>query len=222
MLLSGSPASLARRGRLSPGVLPRVFSILSMRVSIAFRTNLLRFMTSLTVALLVPRSSSTLSIKSPKDRVFSPASDSESSCCSSKKRSVRSTRPTTSTPTSCSSLAAAGCSRIISYSAFVMLRSLGSWPPLSGKLVSRTCCSFDLTKATSNASFSVEETADTTSQRTPISMFIMVIAAIMTKKKKTVARKIFSFFSVSMITMRSSRKTPCIAKVYIDWPTLWK
>mmetsp|Transcript_92028 Transcript_92028/g.269248 ORF Transcript_92028/g.269248 Transcript_92028/m.269248 type:complete len:279 (+) Transcript_92028:922-1758(+) len=89
-------------------------------------------------------------------------------------------------------------------------------------MVMRTCCSLDFTKATSSASFSVEETAETTSQSTPISMFIMVIAASMTKKKNTKARNMYSSVRVSMTTSRSSKKTPCIAKVYIDCPTLWK
>mmetsp|Transcript_74999 Transcript_74999/g.199166 ORF Transcript_74999/g.199166 Transcript_74999/m.199166 type:complete len:255 (+) Transcript_74999:306-1070(+) len=197
------------------------FSIFSRRLSTEVRMNLRRFMTSLTVALLVPRSSSTLSIKSPKDNVcFPPAPASEDSSSSSwfpsKKRSVRSTRPTTSTPTSCSSLAAWGFSRIISYSPFVMLNS---WPALEGKMVRSTSCNLHFTKATSKLSFSVDETAVTTSQSTPISMFIMVIEAIMTKRKKATKSKAFSAFKASMRTIKSSKNTPCMANEYIDWPT---
>mmetsp|Transcript_49246 Transcript_49246/g.140925 ORF Transcript_49246/g.140925 Transcript_49246/m.140925 type:complete len:289 (+) Transcript_49246:295-1161(+) len=212
---SGRWSSLPPSERRSGAEPPRSRSMRSKWVSISLRTNLRRFITSLTVAPLLPRSSSTLSIRLPKESVLRRGSSS----FASKKRSVRSTSPTTSMPTSWSSRAARGFPRICWYSSFVIARSQACCAAFSGKLVISTSRSLSLTKATSRASFSVDATASTTSQRMPISMFIIVRAAIITKSMKTHARPALSSRRVSISGRSSSKRAPCISRVYIDMKT---
>mmetsp|Transcript_59487 Transcript_59487/g.159334 ORF Transcript_59487/g.159334 Transcript_59487/m.159334 type:complete len:215 (+) Transcript_59487:74-718(+) len=91
--------------------------------------NLRKSTMSLTVAVLDPRSWSTRSMNSGKDSVASPW----------KRYSEKSTRPTTSTPTSCTILAAFGFSSSDSNSFFEILMS----PSASRPLVVRHSCSFE-------------------------------------------------------------------------------
>mmetsp|Transcript_31198 Transcript_31198/g.84642 ORF Transcript_31198/g.84642 Transcript_31198/m.84642 type:complete len:200 (-) Transcript_31198:1136-1735(-) len=97
---------------------------MSLMVSVISKTwdvmNLRKSTTSLTVAVLDPRSCSTKSMNSGKDSVASFWN----------RYSEKSTRPTTSTPTSCTILAAVGFSSNDSNSAFEIFMSPSASRPL--------------------------------------------------------------------------------------------
>mmetsp|Transcript_50030 Transcript_50030/g.92405 ORF Transcript_50030/g.92405 Transcript_50030/m.92405 type:complete len:234 (+) Transcript_50030:1-702(+) len=128
---------------------------------------------SLTVALLLPRNCRTTSMKSGKVSGMSPFRP--------KMKSAKSTRPTTSTPTSCKARAASGISSSRSNSSFVMIPS----PSLSRPLLTSIDCIFSLTNVSMAFSFSMADTTVTTSHKIPISIFIRDNETRSTNKKST-------------------------------------
>mmetsp|Transcript_29015 Transcript_29015/g.76535 ORF Transcript_29015/g.76535 Transcript_29015/m.76535 type:complete len:297 (-) Transcript_29015:414-1304(-) len=132
---------------------------------------------------------------------------------SSKMKSVKSTRPSGSTPLSFSARTASLFSIIFSNSFLEIVESpLSSMAPI-------TCAILPFTKFTVSASFSVAATALTTSQRIPIRVFKTVSAANkMNTKKNTAKNKLPPFVGPprsSRTTFRSSKKVPCTSKVYM-------
>mmetsp|Transcript_1114 Transcript_1114/g.3417 ORF Transcript_1114/g.3417 Transcript_1114/m.3417 type:complete len:323 (+) Transcript_1114:365-1333(+) len=154
------------------------------------------FMTSFTVAPFSARMSSTTSMNSGKSR-------SSISCPSfSKMESIKSTRPSGSTPTSCRANAASWFVRIF------MNSSLEMRPLPSSSSASTIFSIFVLTNSTRICSFSVAATAETTSQSTPMSMFITISAERAMKMRKIVARMKDTCLMSSMTAARLSRKVP--------------
>mmetsp|Transcript_30985 Transcript_30985/g.65920 ORF Transcript_30985/g.65920 Transcript_30985/m.65920 type:complete len:261 (-) Transcript_30985:428-1210(-) len=131
-------------------------------------------------------------------------------------KSVKSTIPATSTPTSCKDFTASGVVRICANSSFEISMSLSASRDI------RICCNFPVTKFTIMSSFSVAETKLTTSQSTPMSMFMTVRFAKRIKTKRNHKQGTLSFWIAVESVERSSVKAPWINNVYIDLPTLGK
>mmetsp|Transcript_51704 Transcript_51704/g.135834 ORF Transcript_51704/g.135834 Transcript_51704/m.135834 type:complete len:306 (-) Transcript_51704:441-1358(-) len=128
-----------------------------------------RSTTSLTVARLDPRKVNTKATKSPNVSFFSLAFPMSSSSSPAKMKSMLSTNPIGSTPASSNALHASIDSRIIENC------SLSISPcSMSPAISSQTFSNCALVKATRIVSFSVAATALTTSQSTPINMFMTV------------------------------------------------
>mmetsp|Transcript_103533 Transcript_103533/g.288273 ORF Transcript_103533/g.288273 Transcript_103533/m.288273 type:complete len:200 (-) Transcript_103533:128-727(-) len=179
------------------------------------RMNFRRVTMSFTVAVFVPRSCITTSMKLGKVSCLLPSS-STGAASSSKMKSARSTKPTTSTSTSCRALVASGLTRIFSNSALEMCL----FPSLSK--VKTMSANFRFTKLTAISSFSTAATTLTTSTSTPISMFMMVRAARSTKNKKTAAKTMLSLPISLTNSPMLSRKVPRNNNVYMASPTLAK
>mmetsp|Transcript_99501 Transcript_99501/g.302116 ORF Transcript_99501/g.302116 Transcript_99501/m.302116 type:complete len:279 (-) Transcript_99501:110-946(-) len=130
--------------------------------------------------------------------------------------SAMSTRPTGSTPTSCSTEQASALSRTAMSSCLLI------WKSLLSSICSRIACIFRIVKPNSMSSRSTSATALTTSQSTPISMFITVSAARSTNTKKRTKQRVFSLPILVQMNSRLSRKTPKISKEYMDSVTLLK
>mmetsp|Transcript_28798 Transcript_28798/g.61194 ORF Transcript_28798/g.61194 Transcript_28798/m.61194 type:complete len:289 (-) Transcript_28798:580-1446(-) len=150
-------------------------------------------------------------MKSPKVR-----ETASSSSWSSKMKSTKSTTPTGSTPTSSKARAASGLARICMNSSLEICMSQFA------SSCSRICCSLPVTKVTTISSFSVLATALTTSQSTPISMFITVSAARRTKKPKSSKQTPLSLPISLQTAARLSSKVPYTRREYMDIPTLSK
>mmetsp|Transcript_70728 Transcript_70728/g.183566 ORF Transcript_70728/g.183566 Transcript_70728/m.183566 type:complete len:315 (-) Transcript_70728:1060-2004(-) len=133
---------------------------------------------SFTVAVLVPRNSNTRSMKSSKLSGVSTVSPSSPSLSETKMKSMLSTRLSTSTPTSSRALQAAGNSRILENSSLEMVPS-PSWSKPPSCITLWSCC---FTNVTVRVSRSALATPLTTSQSTPISMFMTVKADKRMKK----------------------------------------
>mmetsp|Transcript_51293 Transcript_51293/g.115323 ORF Transcript_51293/g.115323 Transcript_51293/m.115323 type:complete len:275 (-) Transcript_51293:839-1663(-) len=174
-------------------------SVCSMRASSCTK-HLRRSTTSLTVALLVPRSCSTSSMKSAK-LTLSPLV---------KIKSEKSTKPTTSTPTSLSAFRASGCWRRAAKRGLEM-RCL---KPGSRSLI--TLAILVLMKLTTSVSFSTAATTLTTSTRTPINMFITVMEARRTNTSIKPPNKKLSEPSMFTTSGRSSPRQPCSKSVFIE------
>mmetsp|Transcript_50209 Transcript_50209/g.96936 ORF Transcript_50209/g.96936 Transcript_50209/m.96936 type:complete len:213 (-) Transcript_50209:256-894(-) len=149
--------------------------------------NFRKFTISRTVAVLPPRRSKTKPINSGIVSFFSSvaaATASSSSCVSpsfSNSVSLKSTRPTTSTSTFWRIPMAFGFANKFINSPLDII-----WSPSSSAPVSvRSRWMFSRTSAKESDSRSVAATAETTSQMTPISMFITVRAERKMKPYKT-------------------------------------
>mmetsp|Transcript_12586 Transcript_12586/g.24637 ORF Transcript_12586/g.24637 Transcript_12586/m.24637 type:complete len:308 (-) Transcript_12586:486-1409(-) len=139
---------------------------------------------SRTVAVLPPRRSSTKFIRASKESFFPSGSSGASPALvssPSNKVSLKSTRPTTSTPTAARTGIACGCVTSCKNSSLDNIWSSSSSAPVS----LRSSSILSRTKPRERVSRSVEATADTTSQITPISIFIMVRAERKMKAYKT-------------------------------------
>mmetsp|Transcript_60736 Transcript_60736/g.144653 ORF Transcript_60736/g.144653 Transcript_60736/m.144653 type:complete len:208 (+) Transcript_60736:1470-2093(+) len=76
------------------------------------------------------------------------------------------------------------------------------------------------TKLTTISSFSKAATLLTTSQRTPMSMFITVRDASKTNKKKITVQSLESLLILCCNQLMSSNKVPCSHNVYMDCSTV--
>mmetsp|Transcript_109397 Transcript_109397/g.337737 ORF Transcript_109397/g.337737 Transcript_109397/m.337737 type:complete len:242 (-) Transcript_109397:760-1485(-) len=166
--------------------------------AMAAKTNFRRSTTSLTVAVLEPRSLRITSMNSSNARPSLSASASSSS----KMKSAQSKIPSGSTPTSASARMAAGFSRIFLNSTREILRS-----PSSSR-VSTMVWSFEVTNSTIWTSFSVAVMVLTISQSTPMSMFISVSAERRMNTKKSAKQTMLSLLMSMATVARLSRKVP--------------
>mmetsp|Transcript_32374 Transcript_32374/g.89267 ORF Transcript_32374/g.89267 Transcript_32374/m.89267 type:complete len:253 (+) Transcript_32374:269-1027(+) len=121
-----------------------------------------------------------------------------------------------STPTSFKAWAASRSCRII------MNSSLEMYSLQSSSSRDSTCCNFSVTAFTTMPSFSASETALTTSQSTPISMFITVSAERTMKTKYSTKQKKLLSSRVSHMKARLSRNTPWISSEKKEVPTVSK
>mmetsp|Transcript_2492 Transcript_2492/g.6334 ORF Transcript_2492/g.6334 Transcript_2492/m.6334 type:complete len:208 (-) Transcript_2492:783-1406(-) len=174
--------------------------------TVALRMYFRRLTTSLTVAAQDPRMSRMISMNLPKDSGFG----TPSSASPSKMRSAQSTRPATSTPTSWSAFVAAAFSRRRPNSA------LEIWQSPSTSSLRTMSSSFVLTRFTASSSFSTAATLLTTSQRTPMSMFMTVRAPRRMKIKKMSAIGTLSLTMSSIRTPTLSSKVPRRRSVYME------
>mmetsp|Transcript_99344 Transcript_99344/g.256788 ORF Transcript_99344/g.256788 Transcript_99344/m.256788 type:complete len:259 (+) Transcript_99344:187-963(+) len=149
---------------------------------------------SRTVAILEPR----------RRRTTAMNSGNSSSSASSKMKSVRSTRPTASTPTSARASAAPGISTSASSSSFEIMPSPSASRPLVFSMPSRR----SLAEMMDVRSFSAMETVRTVSHITPTSMFNTVKEAISAKRMKQTQHMKFSAPSSSSNTGVPSMKMP--------------
>mmetsp|Transcript_91688 Transcript_91688/g.186652 ORF Transcript_91688/g.186652 Transcript_91688/m.186652 type:complete len:320 (-) Transcript_91688:377-1336(-) len=131
-------------------------------------------------------------------------------------KSTLSTIPSGSTSSSCSTLQASLRSRICRNSVLETCKSQSS------SISFMICCSFSCTKLIIMLSFSVEATPATTSQSTPINMFMMVSAEMRIKRLKTTKQTRLSSSKALQIPARSSSKVPCTHKVNMDFGTFGK
>mmetsp|Transcript_457 Transcript_457/g.1539 ORF Transcript_457/g.1539 Transcript_457/m.1539 type:complete len:224 (+) Transcript_457:105-776(+) len=159
-----------------------------------------RSTTSLTVVAFVPR----------KDMMSWKNSDSRTSCPSLKRASVKSTRPTTSTPMSCMYVAVPGCRRIVWKWDSDTYGSSSSSRPIS----LRTWCMRLLTKFIWSCSRSTLDVTFTTSTSTPTMKFITVMDASKMKNTITIPNTACTLPTVS-ISGAKSGKTPSKKRVFI-------
>mmetsp|Transcript_46766 Transcript_46766/g.85603 ORF Transcript_46766/g.85603 Transcript_46766/m.85603 type:complete len:248 (-) Transcript_46766:887-1630(-) len=195
--------------------------------------NFLKSTTSLTVAVLVIRSCKTISMKSTKEMLLSSCFSSSSSpsfaafprravlrnvinvassvvSFSSKMMSAKSTRVTTSTSTAFSASTASLFCSILKNSDFCSFPSVFSSP---SRFI--TSCKMDFTQLTLIASFSAAATAVMTSQRTPMSMFMTVMAARTMKRYINIIPMTLCSCSDSKTALTSSSNVPCKKRLCI-------
>mmetsp|Transcript_79533 Transcript_79533/g.165158 ORF Transcript_79533/g.165158 Transcript_79533/m.165158 type:complete len:329 (-) Transcript_79533:608-1594(-) len=168
----------------------------------------------LTLAVLLPLKSRINSINSVKPNGLS--SGSPLSLFSENIVSAISMIPKTSTPVSSRTRQASGFCTIFKNS------SLEMRPPSLLPINVKRSLILSFTKLMAKASFSVAATALTTSHKTPMSMFMTVIADIKTKSQNSIARAGLSCPTARTRGPRLSMKVPSMSNVYIDLTTLLK